>query len=117
MSCGSHHEGGVTLADNKDQFDMLLAERAEYRYLGLQTEIVIPVEIVKIVPVTNTDGIIGGLYDPLDGHLDPSGTTCAYAKAARIGGATIEINTKVIETNHRRDNSRAVVTDQGAFHE
>ena len=117
MSCGSHHEGGVTLADNKDQFDMLLAERAEYRYLGLQTEIVSPEEIVKIAPVTNTNGIIGGLYDPLDGHLDPSGTTCAYAKAARMGGATIEINTKVIETNHRRDNSRAVVTDQGAFHE
>ena len=37
--------------------------------------------------VTNVEGIIGALYDPLDGHLDPSGTTHAYAKAARMQGA------------------------------
>jgi dimethylglycine dehydrogenase len=24
------------------------------------------------------------LWDPIEGHLDPSGTTHAYAKAARI---------------------------------
>lgn len=77
---------------------MLLAEHAKHRQMGLQTEIVSPEEIVKIAPLTNTDGIIGGLYDTLDGHLDPSGTTNAYAKAARMGGATIEINTKVMET-------------------
>ena len=33
--------------------------------------------------------ITGALYDPLDGHLDPSGTTHAYAKAARLQGAEI----------------------------
>ena len=90
MSCGLHHVGGITLADNQDRFDMLLAERAKHRYMGLDTHIVGPEEIKKIAPITNTDGIIGALYDPLDGHLDPSGTTHAYAKAARMGGATIE---------------------------
>ncbi|MDP5359776.1 MAG: FAD-dependent oxidoreductase, partial [Paracoccaceae bacterium] len=62
------------------------------------------------------DGIIGGLYDPLDGHLDPSGTTHAYAKAARMGGATIELHTKVIETNPRPDGTWDVVTDKGTIH-
>ena len=87
LSCGLHHVGGVTLADNRDRFDMLLAERAKHRYMGLETEIVGPEEIARLAPVTNTEGIIGALYDPLDGHLDPSGTTHAYAKAARMGGA------------------------------
>ncbi|MCX8955063.1 FAD-dependent oxidoreductase [Ruegeria sp. NA] len=116
MSCGLHHVGGVTLADNQDRFDMLLAERAKHRFMGLETEIVGPEEIKKIAPITNTDGIIGALYDPLDGHLDPSGTTHAYAKAARMGGATIETHCMVRETNQRPDGSWDVVTDKGTIH-
>lgn len=116
MSCGLHHVGGVTLADNQERFDMLKAERAKHRFMGLETEIVSPEEIKKIAPVTNIDGIIGGLYDPLDGHLDPSGTTHAYAKAARMGGATIETHCKVIETNQRADGTWDVVTEKGTIH-
>ena len=116
MSCGLHHVGGVTLADNQDRFDMLVAERAKHRYMGLETEIISPDEIAKIAPVTNTDGIIGGLYDPLDGHLDPSGTTHAYAKAARMGGAHIETHCKVLSTTQRADGTWDLVTDNGSVH-
>ncbi|WP_417727602.1 GcvT family protein [Roseovarius sp.] len=116
MSCGLHHVGGVTLADNRDRFDMLLAERAKHRYMGLDTHIVTPEEIAQIAPVTNVDGIIGGLYDPLDGHLDPSGTTHAYARAARMGGATIETHCMVRETKQRADGTWDVVTDKGTIH-
>ncbi|MEM9699553.1 MAG: FAD-dependent oxidoreductase [Pseudomonadota bacterium] len=116
LSCGLHHVGGVTLADNQDRFDMLLAERAKHRFMGLETEIVGPDEIKRIAPVTNTDGILGALYDPLDGHLDPSGTTHAYAKAARIGGATIETHCMVRETNPRADGTWDVVTEKGTIH-
>lgn len=116
LSCGLHHVGAVTLADNQDRFDMLVAERAKHRYMGLETTIIGPEEIAKIAPVTNVEGVIGGLYDPLDGHLDPSGTTHAYAKAARMGGATIETNCKVSETNQRPDGTWNVVTDKGTIH-
>ena len=116
MSCGLHHVGGVTLADNQDRFDMLVAERAKHRYMGLETEIIGPDEIANIAPVTNTDGIIGGLYDPLDGHLDPSGTTHAYAKAARMGGAHIETHCKVLSTTQRADGTWDLVTDKGSVH-
>jgi len=116
MSCGLHHVGGITLADNKDRFDMLVAERAKHRYMGLETEIVGPEEIKRIAPVTNTDGILGGLYDPLDGHLDPSGTTHAYAKAARMGGATIQLQTRVTALSQRADGTWDVRTDKGDIH-
>ena len=95
MSCGLHHVGGVTLADTQERLDMLKAERAKHRFMRLETEIVGPEEIKKIAPVTNTDGIIGALYDPLDGHLDPSGTTHSSAKAARMGSARTENHTRV----------------------
>ena len=115
LCCGLHHVGGITLADNQDRFDMLLAERAKHRFMGLETEIVGPEEIRKIAPITNTDGIIGALYDPLDGHLDPSGTTHAYAKAARMGGATIRTHEKVNATTQRPDGSWEIATDKATI--
>ncbi len=116
MSCGLHHVGGVTLADTPERLDMFKAERAKHRFMGLETEIVSPDEIKKLAPITDVTGIVGGLYDPLDGHLDPSGTTHAYAKAARMSGAQIVLHTKVIETNPRADGTWDVVTDKGSIH-
>ncbi|MFZ3583064.1 GcvT family protein [Loktanella sp. DJP18] len=116
MSCGLHHVGGITLADNRDRFDMLVAERAKHRYMGLDTEIVGPEEIARIAPITSLDGIVGGLYDPLDGHLDPSGTTHAYVKAACMGGAAIETHCMVTATTQRADGTWDVVTDKGTVH-
>ncbi|MGR3759223.1 GcvT family protein [Roseobacteraceae bacterium NS-SX3] len=116
MSCGLHHVGGITLADNQERFDMLKAERAKHRFMGLETNIIGPEEVKKLSPITNTDGILGALYDPLDGHLDPSGTTHAYAKAARMGGATIETHCKVVETSQRADGTWDVVTEKGTIH-
>jgi len=111
MSCGLHHVGGVTLADSPERFDMLKAERAKHRYMGLETDIVGPAEIAKIAPITNTSGILGALYDPLDGHLDPSGTTHAYAKAAKMGGATIRTHAMVHETRPHPDGWEVVTKD------
>ncbi|NNF70967.1 MAG: FAD-dependent oxidoreductase [Rhodobacteraceae bacterium] len=116
LSCGLHHVGGITLADTPERFDMLKAERAKHRYMGLETEILGPSEIKEMAELVNTDGIIGALYDPLDGHLDPSGTTHAYAKAARMGGAEIVTHNRVLETNPRADGTWDVVTEQGTVH-
>ena len=117
MSCGLHHVGGVTLADSPERFDMLKAERAKHRYMGLETEILSAEEIVaRTDGLVNTDGILGALFDPLDGHLDPSGTTHAYAKAARMGGAEFVTHCRVLETNPRADGSWDVVTEQGTVH-
>ena len=113
MSCGLHHVGGITLADNQERFDMLKAERAKHRYMGLDTAILTPAEIDQMTDgMVNTKGIIGALYDPLDGHLDPYGTTHAYAKAARMGGAEIVLHNRVLETNPAADGWK-VVTEKG----
>ncbi|MEM9902561.1 MAG: FAD-dependent oxidoreductase [Pseudomonadota bacterium] len=116
MSCGLHHVGGITLADTPERFDMLKAERAKHRYMGLETEILGPSEIRERAELVNTDGILGALYDPLDGHLDPSGTTHAYAKAARMGGAEIELHCKVERLDQRADGTWDVLTAKGTIH-
>ncbi|MDJ0640791.1 MAG: FAD-dependent oxidoreductase [Paracoccaceae bacterium] len=112
MSCGLHHSGGMTLAETPERLDMLRAERAKHQYMGLDTRMLTPSEIAEMAELVNIDGILGALYDPLDGHLDPSGTTHAYAKAARMGGAEIVTQNRVLETNPHAEGWE-VVTEQG----
>jgi len=115
QSCSLHHVGGITLAGTPERMDFLKAARAMHRHMGLDTELVTPEEIKKLSPITNTDGILGALYDPLDGHLDPSGTTHAYAKAAQMQGAEIVLRNRVLETSQQADGSWQVVTEQGTI--
>ncbi len=115
MSCGLHHVGGLTLADNEARFEQLQAERAKHRTMGLDTEILGPEEIARLTDgMVNLTGILGALYDPLDGHLDPSGTTHAYARAARMAGADIILHNRVLETNPTKDGWE-VVTENGTI--
>ena len=116
VSCGLHHVGGITLAESEERMDMFRAERAKHRFMGLETHIVSPEEISKIAYLTEMDGVIGGIYDRLDGHLDPSGTTQAYAKAAAMAGAEIVVRNPVVETRQRPDHSWDVVTQNGVIH-
>ncbi len=116
LSCGLHHVGGFSLADSPERLDMFKAERAKHRYMGLETEIVTPEEVKKHAHAADVSGIIGALYDPLDGHLDPSGTTHAYAKAARMLGARIEQHNPVRETIQRQDGTWSVVTKNCTIH-
>jgi dimethylglycine dehydrogenase len=115
QSCSLHHVGGITLAGTPERMDFLRAARAMHRHMGLDTELVTPAEIRELSPITNTDGVLGALYDPLDGHLDPSGTTHAYAKAAQMQGAEIVLRNRVLETNQMTDGSWQVVTEQGTI--
>jgi dimethylglycine dehydrogenase len=111
--CGLHHVGGLTLAETPERLDLLRAERAKHRYMGLETEIVGPEQIRELSPITNTEGVLAALYDPLDGHLDPYGTTHAYAKAARANGAAIKLHTKVERLDRTPSGNWRVVTDKG----
>ena len=56
------------------------------------------------------------MWHPLEGHLDPSGTTHAYAKAARANGAEVVQKCRVTDTVQRPDGSWDVVTEQGTVH-
>ena len=56
---------------------------------------------------------VGALYDPVEGHLDPYGTTHAYAKSAKKNGAEIYLHTKVEDLVQREDGSWRVITNKG----
>jgi len=110
---GLHMTGGVMLAATEARFDWLKSIVAKGRYSGLEAEIISPREAHELMPLLDPDQFVGALHDEIEGHLDPYGTTHAYARSARQNGATIELHTRVEDLVHRSDGHWDVVTDHG----
>lgn len=115
QSVGMHSTGGFYLASNKDWYDYLKRERSKARYMGLDQEFISLEEVARLHPLIDPKHYIAALWDPLDGDIDPSGVTYAYAKAAKVHGASYHTHTLVIETNQRADGSWDVVTEKGTI--
>ena len=116
QACGLHRSGGLILADTKERMEWLKMAHARARYLGLETELLTMAEAKKLNPLLEEKYFVGAMLDAADGNLDPEGTTHAYAKSARIGGAEIYQGTRVTELNHGADGSWDVITDKGNIH-
>jgi dimethylglycine dehydrogenase len=113
QSCSLHLTGGVMLADSPERMDFLRLAHAKGRYLGMDTELITPSEARAMFPLMDESKFVGAMWDPVEGHLDPSGTTHAYAKAARKLGAEIVLRNRVTELTQATDGTWNVVTEQG----
>ena len=113
QSCGLHLTGGLMMADSPERMDFLRMTHARGRCLGMETELISPAEAKAMFPLMDESRFIGALYDPVEGHLDPSGTTHAYARSAQRLGATISLRNKVEEITQDPDGTWNVVTEAG----
>lgn len=85
-------------------------------FLGFPFEIIAPQDLSKLHPLTlQGDGLLGGIYEPWDGYVDPSQATQAMAAGARQRGADIMRHTCVTATQQNADGSWLVSTDKGQF--
>ncbi len=113
QACGLHLTGGVMMADTEERMDFLRYVHATGRALGMETEIITPSEARSMFPLMDESNFVGALWDPVEGHLDPSGTTHAYAKAAQKLGAKIELRNRVVDITQSPDGTWQVVTEKG----
>jgi len=116
QSCSLHLTGGLQLAGDPQRMEWLKMAKARGRYLGMDLDIISPSEAKDLLPLIDEKHFIGALWDPIEGHLDPSGTTHAYAKSARIGGAEIVLRNRVTDLTQNEDGTWNVVTEQGTIH-
>ncbi len=116
QSCGLHPNGGLMLAATPGELDSLKLICSRARYLGMETEMISLEEARRFNPLIDTQHFIGALWRADGGHCDPSGTTQAYVKAARLLGASVERFTRVLSLKPRSDGSWDVLTDKGNVH-
>ena len=112
-STGFKPSGGFYLASNEIWADYLKRERSKARYMGLDQEFVTLKEIANKHPLIDPKRYISALWDPIDGEVDPSGVTYAFAKSAKIHGAKYYTNTVVKDTKQKNDGTWDVITNQG----
>ncbi|MGQ2901975.1 GcvT family protein [Neoaquamicrobium sediminum] len=113
QATGVHITGGVLLAATEARMDWLRGVVAKGRYLGLDLEEISAQEAAELMPLLDPKQFVGAVRNSEDGHLDPSGVTHAYAKAARKLGAEVHRFTKVEDIVRREDGMWRVITDKG----
>lgn len=114
QDCGIHLPGGLMLADTEVRMDFLRLTQARGRYLGMDLELITPPEAQRLFPLLDPSCFVGALYDPVEGHVDPSGVTHAYVICAQMAGAQVHRNTAVTGLCQRADGTWDVQTDVGA---
>ncbi len=84
-----HVTGSVRLAHSDERI-------AEFRHVtsmananGMGYDMLTPAQLVERYPLIETHDLVGALWDPLDGDIDPSQVTQALARRARAWGARV----------------------------
>ncbi|TIR89683.1 FAD-dependent oxidoreductase, partial [Mesorhizobium sp.] len=113
QATGVHLTGGVLLAATEARLDWLRGVVSKGRYLGIDLEVISAKEAAELMPLIDPKQFVGAVRNKEDGHLDPSGVTHAYAKAARKLGAEVERFTKVEDIVRRPDGLWRVITNKG----
>ncbi len=110
-----HQTGAVRLAHTQDRMDEFERVVAMGELAGLRLEMVDNDRLRELYPYLDTTGLLGGMWDPDDGHIDPTSVTNAMAAGARQAGATIVRNNPVSSIEQQADGRWNVTTEKGVI--
>ncbi len=112
QDCGFHRSGAMRVTRNPDRMDEFAHVAGLSAFTGYPLEILTPERIAELHPLAKLDGLLGGIYEPDDGHVDPTLATNAMAEVARRGGAEIWRNCPVTDI-HPEGGAWRVETPKG----
>jgi glycine cleavage system aminomethyltransferase T/glycine/D-amino acid oxidase-like deaminating enzyme len=114
-ACGWTEVGSLRLASSHERMEELRRQAAWAKTFGLPLELISAAEAQERFPLMSTDGVLGAVFLPTDGYLDPSQLTYALAERARAGGHRIFTHTRVTGIDVERGRVRGVQTEWGAI--
>ncbi|HVL53674.1 MAG TPA: FAD-dependent oxidoreductase, partial [Vitreimonas sp.] len=96
-----HEVGSLRLASSKERMEELQRQAGWARTFGLPLEVVTAHEARDRFPLMSTDGVLGAIFLPTDGWLDPSGLALALAAGARQRGVQVRTQARVVSIDVR----------------
>jgi dimethylglycine dehydrogenase len=109
------HTGAFWPAHTRDRMDLFRHLVGVSRSAGFELAMLSPPETEAMHPYYRAcDSVIGAIYDPYEGDIDPSQLTQALAKGARAAGAEIARFTRVTGIARNAGNEWEVTTDKGS---
>jgi dimethylglycine dehydrogenase len=115
QSVGFRKVGNLRLAMNRDRMDEYRQYAATARTININVEFLTPAEVKKQWPLCEIGGLVGAIYHPDDGYIQPADLTQALAKGARARGATIHRNTAVLAIEKTPSGDWRVETNKGSI--
>ncbi|MEL7106011.1 MAG: FAD-dependent oxidoreductase [Pseudomonadota bacterium] len=113
---GYHYgDGGIRLANTEAQMDGYRHFASMARGMGVEFEVIDAAECARRHPLISTDNLLGGLWDPTDGDIDPAQLCQALARRARAAGAEVHRNTPVTGLRQLSDDTWEVETPKGTI--
>ncbi len=88
--------GAMRVTRLSDRMDEFRHVQGLGRFVGHEFHMIDPPEIKQLYPLAKTNDLLGGIYEPYDGNVDPSQATLAFAAIARARGARIYRQSPVI---------------------
>lgn len=113
QSTGFRQNGSLIVAQTAERQIELKRSASMGRYFGIDVETLSPADAGKLWPLLKTQDLVGGIYVPTDGVANPTDTTLALAKGARMRGARIVEQIAVTAIHTDRDRVTGVGTDSG----
>ena len=108
-----HGDGGIRLANTEAQMQGYRHFASMARGMDVHFEVIDAEECARRHPLISTDNLVGGLWDPLDGDIDPAQLCQALARRARNAGAEVYRNTPVVALTQHKDDTWTVHTEHG----
>ncbi|WP_151717870.1 GcvT family protein [Gemmobacter serpentinus] len=95
LNAGFAVVGNLRMAQRQERMDEYMLYSSVAETAGVYHEFLSPKEMKDRWPLLNTEDLIGALYHPQDGYINPADVTQAMAKGARQHGAHIERKVQV----------------------
>ncbi len=106
-----HEVGSLRLASSPERQEELRRQAGWAKTFGLPLELITPAEAHELFPLMSLDGVLGAVYLPTDGWLDPSGLAQALAAGARNRGVSIRPHTRVVAVGVERGRVTSVTVE------
>jgi dimethylglycine dehydrogenase len=106
-------DGGIRLANTPEVMQGYRHFASMARGMDVHFEVIDAEECARRHPLIATDNLLGGLWDPLDGDIDPAQLCQALVRRARKAGAEVYRNTPVVALTQHADDTWTVHTEQG----
>ncbi len=108
------HTGAFWPAHTRDRMDLFNHLCGVSKSAGFDLAMLSPTEMEAMHPYYQAgDSVIGGIFDPYEGDIDPSQLTQALATAARAAGAEVARFTRVTGIKRSSNGEWLISTDKG----
>jgi len=105
--------GSLSVARTAERLIQLKRNASLARSYGIEAEVISPGEAGALYPLMRTDDLVGAVWIPSDGKVNPADVTQALARGARAGGAALYEKVKVTGVRIERGAVAGVDTSEG----